>query len=177
VFVGLGVPDAQREALAGHLAECARRAPAYRWVEPEALHLTLRFLGGVEPDLLARVADRLAAIRSAPFRMALGGQGTFGPRSAPRVVWLGLSEGAEACASLAGLVERACLAADMEPEPRPFRAHLTLARARREGERLPALPEPPVLEGWTASELVLFESRLREQPRYVPLERYPLHEA
>jgi RNA 2',3'-cyclic 3'-phosphodiesterase len=173
-FVGLAVPGAQRAALEGHLAECVRRAPAYRWVEPEALHLTLRFLGGVEPDVLARVAEGLAAIRTAPFRVALGGRGTFGSRSAPRVVWLGLTEGAEACAGLAGAVERACVAAGMEPETRPFRAHLTLGRARREGERLAPLPEPPALAPWTASELVLFESRLRQQPRYVALERYPL---
>lgn len=171
------MPDAQREALAVHLAECARLAPTHHWVEPDSLHLTLRFLGRVEADALERITDGLAAIRVAPFRLGLGGRGTFGPRSAPRVVWLGLAEGANACAALAEAVERACVAAGMEPEQRAFRAHLTLARARREGDRLPALPEPPALAGWTASELVLFESRLRERPRYVPLERYPLREA
>src|SRR5262245_5397677 len=100
-FVGLSMPDAHREALAAHLAECARLAPAYRWVEPDALHLTLRFIGNAEPDVLDGVRGRLAAIRAAPFRLALGDSGAFGPRAAPRVVWLGVSEGLADCAALA----------------------------------------------------------------------------
>ena len=173
-FVGLDLPDVHREALAAHLAECARLAPAFRWVEPDALHLTLRFLGQVEPDALDAVCDGLRAIRAAPFRLALGEPGTFGPRRAPRVVWLGLAEGLDACAALAAAVERTCQEAGLEAEPRGFRAHVTLARARSEGDRLGELPEPPRLAPWTVGDFVLFESRLRQQPRYVPLERYPL---
>jgi 2'-5' RNA ligase len=51
---------------------------------------------------------------------------------------------------------------------------VTLARARREGDRLPPLPDPPRLEPWTVEGFALYESRLRQQPRYVALERYPL---
>ncbi|HXM56931.1 MAG TPA: RNA 2',3'-cyclic phosphodiesterase [Candidatus Dormibacteraeota bacterium] len=176
-FVGLSLPDGHRQALALHLAECARLAPAYRWVEPDALHLTLRFLGHVEPGVLDAVRDGLAGIRAAPFRLALAERGTFGPRRSPRVVWLGLAEGLDACAALAAAVERACQAAGLEAEPRGFRAHVTLARARAEGDRLGELPEPPRLAPWTVEDFVLFESRLRQQPRYVPLERYGLGDA
>jgi 2'-5' RNA ligase len=173
-FVAVDLPELAREALAVHVEACARLAPGLRWVEADSLHLTLRFLGNVEPDLLDRVRARLPAIGGGPFRMGLGGHGLFGPRQRPRVVWLGITEGRDACAALAARAEAACVEAGLEPEPRPFQAHVTLARARGDGERLPPLPAPPALAPWTADDFVLFESRLREQPRYVALERYPL---
>lgn len=173
-FVALDLPDAQRQLLAAHLEECARRAPQYGWVEPDALHLTLRFLGHLEPDALASVRSALATVRSAPFFMALDERGTFGPGRSPRVVWLSVGDGLAACTTLAAAVESACQAAGMEAEPRAFRAHVTLARSRGEGERLPALPDPPWLEPWTVEDFVLYESRLQQQPRYVPLCRYRL---
>lgn len=173
-FVALSLPEPNLAALERHLAVCAREAPGYRWVEPDSLHLTLRFLGHLAPEALQRVRGELASVRGAPFPFALDGGGTFGPRSAPRVVWIGVSAGLEACAALAARVEAACQRAGLEPEPRPFRAHVTLARARNEGERLPPLPDPPALAPWTVEDFALYESRLRKQPRYVALERYAL---
>jgi 2'-5' RNA ligase len=173
-FVALDLPEPAREALAAHVAACARLAPGMRWVEPDSLHLTLRFLGNLDPEVLTRVREALLGVRAQPFRMALGGHGLFGPRSRPRVVWLGVTEGRDACAGLAAGTEAASVAAGLEADERPFQAHVTLARARGDGERLPALPDPPALAAWTAAEFVLFESRLRQQPRYVPLARFPL---
>ncbi len=174
-FVALEMPDRQRVVLAGHLEECARLAAGYRWVAPESLHLTLRFLGGLELPTLDGLRAELARARGAPFRLALGGLGTFGGSVSPRVVWLRVTEGLDACAALARGVEAACQAAGLEPEPRGFRAHVTLARQRTESERLPELPAPPPLDPWTVEHFVLYESILRPGgPRYVPLERYPL---
>ncbi|MDQ6773004.1 MAG: RNA 2',3'-cyclic phosphodiesterase [Candidatus Dormibacteraeota bacterium] len=177
-FVGLSLPDPVRAALAPHLEECRRLAPGFRWTAPERLHVTLRFLGPVEPPSLASVQEGLAAIAGRRFGLQLGDRGRFGPAAAPRVLWLGLSAGAEGCAILAGAIEDACRQAGLEPEPRPFRAHLTLARARtghrRTGEAMPTLPPPPPTAGWEADAFVLYESRLGTRPEYVELARYPL---
>jgi 2'-5' RNA ligase len=173
-FVAVSLPEPNLTALERHLAECARAAPAYRWVEPDSLHLTLRFLGNVEPEALERVRGELASVGGTPFTLALDGRGTFGPRTAPRVVWLGVSAGLEPCAALAARVEAVCQRAGLDPEERPFRAHVTLARAFTDGARLPPLPDPPALAPWTVEDFVLYESRLRQQPRYVPLGRYKL---
>jgi 2'-5' RNA ligase len=173
-FVALALPEPNLVALERHLAECAGAAPAYRWVEPDSLHLTLRFLGNLEPAALERVRGELASVRGEAFSLALDGRGTFGPRAASRVVWIGVGAGLEACAALAARVEAACQQAGLEPEPRPFRAHVTLARARSEGDRLPALPDPPTLAPWTVEDFALYESRLQRQPRYMVLERYAL---
>jgi 2'-5' RNA ligase len=173
-FVGLGLPEAQREALTAYLTDCAGRAPAHRWVTPDALHLTLRFLGHLQPDLLDAVRRELGGLHAPPFRLALAGRGEFGHRAAPQVVWLGVGEGLDRCAALAAAVEHACAAAGVEPDPRGFRAHVTLGRARTESERLPALADPPVLAPWMVEEFVLYESRLAQRPRYMALNRYPL---
>jgi len=176
-FVAVDLSKANREALAAHLEECGQVAPAYRWVLPDSLHLTLRFLGHLELPALERVKRELQGVRGAPFRLALDARGTFGARSAPRVIWLGVGDGRDACRELAGAVEAACLAAGLEPEVRGFRAHVTLARQKSEGVRLPELPQLPPLAQWTVEEFVLYESRLHRQPRYVALERYPLRSA
>lgn len=175
-FVAIALPAAQRQVLGSYLERCAGRAPGFRWVPPESLHVTLRFLGSVEEPVLGAVVAGLARIRQAPFGARVGGLGTFGGRRAT-VAWLGLSEGREEAAALATACEAACRAAGLEPEERPFRPHLTLARARdRRGEPLPDLEPPPELPGWEVTEFVLFESRLRggRPPEYVPLAGFAL---
>lgn len=92
------------------------------------------------------------------------------------MVWLSVESGAEALGGLAEQVEQACRRAGLEPEERPFRAHLTLARAAsRDGAALPDLPAPPALEPWPVGKFVLYESRLGKGPAvYVPLEEFAL---
>lgn len=175
-FVAIPVPEPQRRQLGAHLEECARLAPGYRWVPPDNLHLTLRFLGSLDPATLDRLEEELVAVRGGGFRLGLDGRGTFGPRSAPRVIWLGLAAGADESAQLASAIEAASRTVGLEPADRPFRAHLTLARSRPDAPRLPALPEPPALEPWIVDDFVLYESRLggRNAAAYVPLRRYSL---
>lgn len=170
-FFGLPLPDTQRASLAGFVTTCAERAPEFRWTPAANLHLTLRFVGQVERSLVEGIADRLATRSLRAFDLALGDLGTFKRGRLVRVVWLGLQAGGEAAKRLAAEAEAECVKAGLEGEKRPFRAHLTLARARpREGAVLPALTEPPRLEPWRASELLLYSSRLgRAGSVYEPL--------
>jgi 2'-5' RNA ligase len=170
-FFGLPVPEAARKELEPYLAACAAIAPEFRWVPAPNLHLTVRFIGGIEPAVVEGIADRLAAGALESFELALGGVGTFKRGRMVRVVWIQVSTGAKAARELAAQVEAECAAAGLVPEARPFQPHLTLARARpREGAPLPPLPEPPRLEPWRAGELVLYRSRLgRAGSVYEPL--------
>ena len=177
--MALPLPEQQRTGLTPLLVKCAEAAPGFAWVPPGNLHLTLRFLGRVEPGPLAELGVRLAAIPAEPVHLALGALGTFGGRRRARVVWLGLREGQEALAALATEVEAACRASGLAPEVRPFRAHLTLGRSRaRGGAHLPEqelLPDPLQPPDWVAGSLVLFESHLdRPAARYEPVMEFPL---
>lgn len=178
-FVGLALPEGHRQALAGYLARCVREAPDFRWVGAESTHLTLRFLGAISEESLDRLSAGLRAVKAAPFQARLGPLGWFGGRARTRVIWLGLSEGVEPAAALAAECEGVAQAAGLPPEPRPFRPHVTLARARpREGARLPDLPPAPSLDAWLLEDFVLYESRPRggSPPEYIPLERFGLRD-
>jgi len=174
-FFGLPVPDPQREQLGRFIAGCAQLAPDFRWTPTENLHLTIRFVGSVDRTVVEAVADGLEGA-FAGFQLGLGGISTFGRGRSARVVWLGLTTGADEATSLATTVDAACRQAGLAGEDRPFRVHLTLARARsRDGSKLPDLPAAPQLSPWRAGELVLYASRpTRTGAIYEPLRIVPL---
>jgi 2'-5' RNA ligase len=160
-FFGLPVPEPQRAELAAYLETCAAAAPQFRWTQESNLHLTIRFIGSVDRELVLQIAARLAAAAPAGFDLELGDIGTFKRGRLARVVWLGLRSGSGAAIQLAARVEAECQMAGLEGESRSFQPHLTLARAReRDGSPLPALPALPPLARWRARELVLYSSRL-----------------
>ena len=102
-----------------------------RWVRLDGLHLTLRFLGPTVDERIppAHDAVRAAAAAAHPFEVALGGAGVFPAHGRPRTLWLGLREGENEMAALAGAVDAALVAAGWAFEPKPYSAHLTLARS------------------------------------------------
>lgn len=160
-FFGLPQPEVRRAALKPYIAACAAAAPAFRWTPVDNLHLTVRFVGRVERDLVDGVAERLSRVAPPGFELALGDVGTFRRGRQVRVVWIGLRLGADAVARLAARVDAECVSAGLAAEERVFTPHLTLARARhRDGAVLPDLPPAPVLEPWSADELVLYASHL-----------------
>ena len=102
-----------------------------RWVRLDGLHLTLRFLGPTPeprvPDLAAAVAAM--ARDGAPFTVTIRGAGSFPPTGRPRTIWLDVRDGADELEALATRLDDHLFEAGWERERRPFRAHLTLARA------------------------------------------------
>lgn len=131
------------ERLADVMDVLRRRAKSedIRWVGPEQLHFTLKFLGE-QPE--ERVSDAISAARKAavlcsPFEIALGGLGGFPTVMRPRVVWVGTASGAEPFIELAARLDRELSKVEFAPESRPFVPHLTLARTKsREGEQAAA---------------------------------------
>jgi RNA 2',3'-cyclic 3'-phosphodiesterase len=136
IFIATPLPDQASADIAALVAGVRSAGVAggsrdVRWVRLDGLHLTLRFLG---PTLENRIAAVRTALRSAaaeghPFELTIGGAGTFPNDTRPRALWLGLRSGGAELASLALAVDRALEAAGWPPEAKPFRAHLTLARA------------------------------------------------
>ena len=104
-----------------------------KWTRPESYHLTVRFAGAVDPEVLGAWSDLLAAIEFEPFALKLSGVGTFGGRN-PFVLWVGIEESPE-LAELAHRHDAAAMRAGIEPEHRPFHPHLTIARLRRPARR------------------------------------------
>jgi RNA 2',3'-cyclic 3'-phosphodiesterase len=117
--------------------------------DPSPPHVTLRFLGEVDPDGIERVIAAMPAAVGpiAPFDLGLGGVGAFPSAAAPRVVWLSVREGGEEVRRLAAGVSEALSRIGWPPEPGEFVPHVTLFRVRSPRDRRRALD---LLEGRTA---------------------------
>lgn len=135
-----------------------------KWVRDEGLHLTVKFLGQVEPDRVPAIEAALAAASAGTPRLPLSLHelGAFPGFARARVIWAGLESEAP-LELMVDRVERACVALDFPVEGRPFRPHVTIGRVR-ERARLPTgaiealeharLPTADFL----ADRLALFES-------------------
>ncbi len=126
LFVAIELPEDVRERLAA-LAAGVRGA---RWVRPENLHLTLRFIGEVDEGRLADIYAALARIADPAFELAIDGIGHFGSKREARVLWAG-AESNERLVRLHDKVESALVRAGLAPEERKFSPHVTLARLKR----------------------------------------------
>ncbi len=196
-FVAIALPDEIRSRCARLLATLRGGARQVSWVKPENLHLTMKFLGNTRPSQAERLLASLAhkAMKLSPFEIAFGGLGAFPTLRRPRIIWVGVSEGAGSLEDLAAKVEGAAAKAGFSRESRRFSPHLTLGRVkiarRRSGtpsaqtvsekrvsedlQTLLARADPGPLGRFTVREMVLIESRLSpEGAVYTPLARVKL---
>ncbi len=137
VFIAVEIDEAVREkaarvsrALAVALGQ-GRDRRSLAWVAPDNLHLTLQFLGEMDAPALEAVKGRLAppfAVR--PFEVALSGLGTFPRSGPPRVIWLGVGDGATSLSALYGEVDERLAGLGLPRDARGFSAHLTIGRIR-----------------------------------------------
>jgi RNA 2',3'-cyclic 3'-phosphodiesterase len=173
-FVALALEERVRVALGVLQGQLAPRLAGIRFVRPEGIHLTLRFLGDASAAQLEQLRPLLAkaAAACAPGEAQVGGVGTFPERGSPRVLWLGLAVPPQVL-ELQQACERAAGQIGFPPETRPFRPHLTLGRWR---DRAPHPELPAVDLGTTRLEtLVLYESELRRDgASYTALARFAL---
>ncbi len=134
LFVAIELPDEVRRALEETMAALRPALPdgPLRWVRPEGIHVTLRFLGATPAARVDAIRAALgdAVIGVASFSLRPGGVGSFGGRRNVRVVWVGVEGDTEALAALAGRIEDAMEPLGFARERRAFNAHLTLARVR-----------------------------------------------
>lgn len=132
LFLALNLDHAQRTRIHGDLTAVRDTAPDVRWMRPDQLHVTLRFLGEVPDKDVSEIATaaRAIAARHRPFTIDLEGLGAFPHWRRPRVIWLGMREAAPV-AALATTLEHASRALGFTPEERPFQGHLTIGRITR----------------------------------------------
>ena len=154
-----------------------------RWVRPENLHLTLRFLGEVTPSVVSALVETLPqSVRGCrPFSFSLRGGGCFPKVKRPRVVWVGVDPVPDELGRVQRAVDRAVHHLGFPPEGRGFEPHLTIARFKKS-----KMPEKTVLPLLAAleerdfgetrvPEIVLFESRLSPaEARYHAVARVQL---
>jgi len=157
-------------ALQAELARLGRRLvrKGGRRLPPEAIHLTLLFLGGVDPATRACLERAAGAVAVPAFELVIDRAGAF-PRA--RVVWVGPAGAPPPLARLEAALREAAAGCGLEPDTRPFVPHLTLAR---KAAPVPAGPLPEPVR-WAVADFALVRSRLRPGgAEYEVLRRWPL---
>jgi RNA 2',3'-cyclic 3'-phosphodiesterase len=133
LFVALDLPNAVRQSLRDLIARLKPECRGAKWVRPEGMHVTLKFIGEVDVEKLDPICAALAEVHSArPVDINFRAVGFFPNERRPRVLWCGVNA-PENLAELAAGVERALVPLGIAAEAREFVPHLTLARFRTEG--------------------------------------------
>ena len=177
VFIAFDIDDAIRERISRFLEGVRGFAPDVRWVRPESLHVTLKFIGEKPEGAVVEIKRALEGVKGNAVDTSFRGYGFFPTANAPRVFWIGLEAGPE-LAALAAAVDTATAALGIAKEERAFSPHLTLARGgggsgslrRQKGdranrdfqklqERLAGMPAPE-FGTMTAREFFLYQSQL-----------------
>lgn len=168
-FIALDLPPNVKQTLADVSDRLSSQVDGVRWVRPENLHLTLKFLGNVESDRLAAIGETLGPAADTPvLDLSLGEVGAFPRADRARVIWVGLEGQTDALRALQAWVGASMAGHGFEPESRAFRPHLTLGRARSGPVALPEVTVPDL--AFEASQLMLMQSELRPGgARYTPL--------
>lgn len=183
-FVAVAVSDAVRARVAEWSAALRAAGADYRWVEPANYHLTLKFLGSIDPAAMmapmeTALAEMAAGMR--PVTITCQGIGCFPGWGNPRVLWVGLSDGRAAMTAMARAVDQVTARLGFAPSPQDPTPHVTLARQRsssgasRLREAVSRLGEDMVAGSFTAEEILLMESRLSPAgPTYLVRGRFRL---
>lgn len=188
LFVAIPIPTEIKRRLENEWNAMRQQLSFGKWVHPEDLHITLKFLGDVPESSVAPIeaAMEKIAARTNPFPLRLQGAGTFGPPRSPRVLWAGLQGGLQgglqALKQLQADVERQLEPLGYPAEDRSYSPHVTLARqftgqAPISKEALigaiGADASAPL--DWTADRIVLYRSRLGRSPMYEPVRTVAFH--
>jgi len=181
LFVAIELTDEVRDALQEAQKALGRATDGVRWVRPEQLHLTVKFLGETPDGEVPRVAEAVArsAARSKPFEIQLTECGCFPPRGPVRIVWVGTHDGSGALQECVNAVEDELEGIGFPRETRAFSPHLTVGRAKegRSAEGVRAAAEGGKVKSvrQSASDLTLMSSVLSPKgPSYSVVTRAKL---
>jgi 2'-5' RNA ligase len=196
IFIGIDLDNEIRGKIARFLEGSSGFAPEARWVRPESLHITLKFIGEQKSEQVEAITERLRKVESDPFEIKVSGHGFFPTAKSARVFWIGIHAGPQ-LEHLAHDIDAEVAELGVSREDREFSPHLTLARAsgrsgarsgdpkRRKDDwpnsifaalqkRLAAIGEVDFGK-MAASQFVLYQSQLSPTgSKYTKLERFPM---
>ena len=126
--------DMENELVLNRLAQAQKllveTGADLRLVEPQNIHITMRFLGSISPGMVEKVYEAMKKVKFTPFTVEIRGLGVFPSMNYPRVVWAGLTEGVDQLKSIFSQLEPQMRALGFEADAYWFSPHLTIARVR-----------------------------------------------
>lgn len=183
-FLAFDIPPKVQQRLGALIADLRTMAPDVKWCAPDQLHVTLRFFGSVEEQLLAgeitkAIQSVVATERTHTLQCA--GVGVFPNWKYPRVIWAGFTGDTEPTITLHDRLSAALATFPLPKDDRTFRLHLTIGRAKGTLPKGPLVKTieslgPIVFGDVTIRQLVLYKSQLtRTGSIYTPIQTFPFH--
>jgi 2'-5' RNA ligase len=192
LFVALDIDDAIRERISRFVDGVRNFAPDARWVKPESLHVTLKFIGEQPDNSVEKIKQTLSSIEASSTEVHFRNYGFFPTPKSARVFWIGMESGPQ-LATLAESIDDSLSGLGIAKETRAFSPHLTLARGaggsgaphrnksdrpnrafQRLQEKLSVLPQPE-FGVMTPRDFFLYQSRLSPKgSTYTKLARFAL---
>jgi 2'-5' RNA ligase len=174
-FIAVKISPEQKQKLTDLIAQLRKTKADVKWVKPENLHVTLKFLGEVDEKLLPAIFEALdkALASSTSFELRLSALGCFPNLRRPRVVWVGIDKGGDELKAMVRMVEDAMAGLGFAREERGFSAHLTVGRVR-DTTGIESLTNQLgrvsfVTDSCMVDEVIFFQSILKpEGPTYIP---------
>ena len=127
--------DMEDEEILHQIQAVQHSFPMFRAVKPYQFHFTLKFLGDVPAREIVTIKENLTDLKKGPFKITLGGLGTFpkltGRKRPSYVLWIGVTKQGAEMRNLAGMVEEILGKFGFERERRPYNPHLTIGRGKR----------------------------------------------
>lgn len=167
VFVAIDISDEARRKVSAYINDLRRRFPKVRvgWEKPEKLHLTMKFLGGVEDEQFGKLIEAVekTALENLPFKLRITGGGVFPSPKRARILWLGIKDEKGSLLKLNEILENECEKQGFEKENRNFKAHLTIARLKENSNELAEthLRENFYTVEFEVSDVVIYRSELQ----------------
>lgn len=182
-FIAIPLDDQVHGELAQVQARLKHADAGLKWVDPSNIHLTLKFLGEIDPQRLPHIKESLQKILLShiPFHIHIHRVGAFPTPSHPRIIWAGIREGIKECILLQKDIESSMEVLGFAKEGRDFSPHLTLARVSSSRNRdslinrLEAEKEFSCGNDLLVKSIILFRSQLTAKgPIYTPIETFYL---
>lgn len=191
LFIAVRLSDELKTVLERWRESHQHLFPFKKWTHREDYHITVQFLGEVEPGRVPEIAAKLQEVsrQFTPFELGFGKAGVFGTDASPRVFWAGVIDYSNGLAKLQEKVTDAMETFGFAKESRPFRPHVTIARKYAGDREFRLASVPPLLpqtapfeqaEGkvsWIVDEFVLFSTHLHEKPMYEILESFRMKDS
>jgi 2'-5' RNA ligase len=168
-FLAFELPEEIKHIVTRVSAEIRKSSLDVRWVRPEFIHLTVVFMGDIQPEQISPMAESVKAVCSnhEPFRISLKPMGCFPNSRNPRVIWLGIGGDLERMSRFRDDLQQALSPFGIKQEERAFKPHLTLGRFKKPGKKQTELDQLLAKYGdlsspaCTLDEFVMFRSDLK----------------
>ncbi|RKY88617.1 RNA 2',3'-cyclic phosphodiesterase [candidate division KSB1 bacterium] len=179
-FIAIDLPGSLKKKIGEIQAKLKGSGADVKWVKPDNIHLTLKFLGEITPEKVEEVKASLDGISVKKMEISARNVGAFPSLKRPRVIWVGIEKGLEKLKDFSNIIEKEMQKIGFEKEKRSFKPHLTIGRVKSQRNIGNLVKEIGLIEEFETEpfipeEFILMRSDLKPSgAEYTPIKKYRL---